>query len=97
MNIDTALFFGHSPVHTTCRNPSNRTTVFQCKCVPCISVSFSLLSVFTVYVDRSVTEPPLFWAAPAPDVRGPVADSGSRQKSGSGSRQNRAAPGGSGS
>ena len=25
MNIDTALFFGHSPVHTTCRNPSNRT------------------------------------------------------------------------
>ena len=52
MNIDTALFFGHSPVHTTCRNPSNRTTVFQCKCVPCISVSFSFLSVFTVYVDR---------------------------------------------
>ena len=28
----------------------------------------------------SVAEPPLFWAAPAPDVRGPVADSGSRQK-----------------
>ena len=37
----------------------------------------------------SVAEPPLFWAAPAPDVRGPGGDSGSRQK--------RVAPGGSSS
>ena len=28
----------------------------------------------------SVAEPPLFWAALAPEVRGPGADSGSRQK-----------------
>ena len=46
----------------------------------------------------SVAEPPLFWAAPALDVRGPGAYSGyGQKKSGSGSRQKRAAPGGSGS
>ena len=30
-------------------------------------------------VKCSVAEPPLFWAAPAPEVRGPGADSGSDQ------------------
>ena len=29
--------------------------------------------------EASVAEPPLFWAAPAPEVRGPRADSGSDQ------------------
>ena len=42
-------------------------------------------------VYSSVAEPPLFWAAPAPGRQGPGADSGS------GSRQKKAAPGGSGS
>ena len=41
----------------------------------------------------SVAEPPLFWAAPAPDVRGPGADSGPKK---GGSIQKRAALGSSG-
>ena len=48
-------------------------------------------SVKCTSVPVSVAEPPLFGAAPAPGRQGPGADSGS------GSRQKKAAPGGSGS
>ena len=35
--------------------------------------------ISVLFVNSSVAEPPLFWAAPAPEVRGPGADSGSEQ------------------
>ena len=46
-------------------------------------------------VQCSVAEPPHFWAPPAPEVRGPRADSGSDQI-GSAPGKKKAAPGGSG-
>ena len=56
--------------------------------------TYLFLSYYYRRIDNSsVAEPPLFWAAPAPAPgrQGPGADSGS------GSRQKKAAPGGSGS
>ena len=53
----------------------------------------NIIKLSKAYIIGSVAEPPLFWAAPAPAPgrQGPGADSGS------GSRQKKAAPGGSGS
>ena len=51
---------------------------------PCVGIKelcpeSHITSVHIIFSFPSVAEPPLFWAAPAPEVRGPEADSGSDQ------------------